>query len=109
MKIKLATSCFIISTLLIPALAQADDRHADRAHPKTFVKDSVITSKIKTKLAAEKIKSLVHIQVDTDSKGEVVLSGKVRTQAEADKALAIARATEGVTAVESKLVVKTDD
>lgn len=109
MKTKIVTSCFVISTLLIPALAQADDRHEDRAHPKTFVKDSVITTKIKTKLAAEKIKSLVHIRVDTDSKGEVVLSGKVRSQEEADKAVAIARATEGVTSVESKMVVKKDD
>lgn len=109
MKIKFATTCFIIGVLLAPVAAHAEDADSDRKHPKAFVKDSVITTKIKTKLAAEKIKSLVHIKVDTDSKGEVVLSGKVRTQEEADKAVSIARATEGVVSVESKLRIKKDD
>jgi hyperosmotically inducible protein len=83
-----------------------DDKDADRTHPMTFVKDSVITTKVKAKLAAEKMKSLVHIRVDTDSKGVVVLSGKVRTQKEADKAVSIAQGTEGVTSVTSNIVVK---
>ena len=109
MKIKLATTCFIIGTLLAPVAAHAEDTDADRKHPKAFVKDSVITTKIKTKLAAEKIKSLVHVRVDTDSKGEVVLSGKVRTQEEADKAVSIARDTEGVVSVKSNLRVEKDD
>ncbi len=56
----------------------------------TFVKDSAITTKVKAKLAAEKINSLVHIKVDTDSNGVVVLSGIVRIQKEADKAVSIA-------------------
>ena len=110
MKTKLATSCFVISTLLIPVMAHAEDTtDTDRAHPKTYVKDSVITAKIKTKLAAEKMRSLTHIKVDTDSKGEVVLSGKVRTKAEEDKAISIARETDGVTLVTSKIRIKKDD
>jgi osmotically-inducible protein OsmY len=36
----------------------------------------------------------------------VVLSGNVKTQAEIDKAVSIARGTEGVTSVVSKIVVK---
>jgi osmotically-inducible protein OsmY len=52
--------------------------------------------------------SLAYIQVDTDSKGAVVLSGKVRTQQEADKAVSIARETEGVTSVKSKIQIKKD-
>jgi len=39
----------------------------------------------------------------------VVLSGNVRTQETADKAVEIARATEGVTSVKSTIVVKKDD
>lgn len=107
MKIKLATTCFIIGALLAPVAAHAaEDRESDRTHPKAFVKDSVITTKIKAKLAAEKIKTLAHIKVDTDSNGMVVLSGKVKTQEEADKAVSIARDTEGVTSVQSKLKIK---
>lgn len=109
MKIKLATTCFVIGTLLAPVAAYAEDRDSDRAHPMTYVKDSAITVKIKAKLADEKMSSLAHISVDTDSKGVVVLSGKVRTQAEADKAVSIARETEGVASVKNKLKIKKDD
>lgn len=106
MNIKLATGVFIIGSLLAPMAAHAADADADRTHPMTFVKDSVITTKVKAKLAAEKIKSLVHIKVDTDSAGMVVLSGKVGTQEEADKAVSIAQGTEGVTSVTSHLRVR---
>lgn len=105
MNIKLATGVFVIGSLLAPMATHAEDMDSDRTHPMTFVKDSVITTKIKAKLAAEKMKSLVHIKVDTDSKGMVVLSGKVRTQEEADKAVSIARETEGVTSVTSHIRV----
>ena len=78
-------------------------------HPLTFVKDSVITTKVKANLADEKMSSLAHISVDTDSNGAVVLKGKVRSQEEADKAASIARGTEGVTSVKSNLQIKKDD
>lgn len=106
MKIKLATTCFVIGTLLAPVAAYAADGDSDRTHPMTFVKDSVITTKIKAKLAEEKLSSLAHIKVDTDAKGAVVLRGKVKSQEEADKAVSIARATEGVTSVKSSIRVK---
>lgn len=109
MKTRLATTCFIIGTLLAPVAAHAAEPDSDRSHPMAFVKDSVITTKIKAKLAEEKMSSLAHIKVDTDKKGAVVLSGKVRTQEEADKAASIAHATEGVTSVKNKIQIKKDD
>jgi len=109
MKIQLATSFFVIGTLLAPVVAHAEDQDSDRKHPMTYVKDSVITTKIKAKLADEKMRSLMHIKVDTDSKGAVVLSGTVRSQEEADKAVSIAHGTEGVTSVKSNIRVKKDD
>jgi len=109
MNASLAATCLVLGTLLVPVTTYAEDRDADRAHPMTFVKDSVITTKVKTKLADEKMSSLAHVQVDTDSNGVVVLSGKVRTEAELTKAVSIARGTEGVTSVRSNLVVKKDD
>lgn len=109
MKSKLATSCLVIGCLLGAAIAHAEDADSDRSHPKTFVKDSVITTKIKAKLADEKMRTLLHVKVDTDGKGAVVLSGNVRTQEMADKAVAIAQGTEGVTSVTSKIKVKKDD
>jgi hyperosmotically inducible periplasmic protein len=109
MKITIASSCFVLATVLAPAAALAGDADSDRAHPMTFVADSVITTKVKAKLADEKMGSLVRIGVDTDAKGAVFLSGTARTQKEADMAVAIARGTEGVTSVTSTIQVKKDD
>ncbi|MGZ5786379.1 MAG: BON domain-containing protein [Ramlibacter sp.] len=81
----------------------------DRTHPKTFLKDSVITTKVKTHLAEEKIGSLAHIRVDTHNHGAVVLTGTAHSQDEADKAVSIAQATEGVTSVKSKIRIKKGD
>jgi hyperosmotically inducible protein len=108
MKILLATTCFVIGTVLAPVVAHAEDQDSDRSHPTTFVKDSVITTKIKAKLAEEKMSSLKDIHVDTDANGGVVLSGKVKTQEEADKAVSIAHKTEGVTSVKSNIRVQKD-
>ena len=109
MKITIASSCFVLATVLAPAAAFAADSDSDRAHPMTFVADSVITTKVKAKLADEKMSSLARIGVDTDAKGAVVLSGTARTQKEADMAVAIARGTEGVTSVTSTIQIKKDD
>lgn len=81
----------------------------DRSHPGVFVKDSAITTKIKTKLAAEHLTSLGRIHVDTDKDGVVWLSGSARSQEGIDKAIAIARETEHVRSVHNDLVVKLDD
>lgn len=40
--------------------------------------------------------SALHIRVDTDNKGIVTLSEKAKSQAEADKAVSIARGVEGL-------------
>jgi hyperosmotically inducible protein len=108
MNIKLATGLFIIGAALAPIAAHAEG-DADRSHPGAFVKDSMITAKIKTKLAEEKLNTLVHVSVDTDARGMVVLSGHVRSGEFADRAIALARATEGVTSVTSNIRVSKDD
>ena len=64
--------------------------------------------KIKTKLAAEHPGSLKHVRVDTDMNGVVWMTGTANTQGEVDQAVAIARATEGVKSVNSKLTVQKD-
>lgn len=108
MKYKLATTFFVIGAMLAPVAAYAADSDTDRANPATFVKDSAITTKIKTKLAAEHPGSLKHIKVDTDKDGVVWMSGTVNDQAEADQAVKIARNTEGVRSVKADLKVHKD-
>jgi hyperosmotically inducible protein len=108
MKYKLATTCFVIGSVLAPFAAYAADGDTDRSNSEAFVKDSVITTKVKSKLAAEHPASAKHIKVDTDKNGVVWLSGTTDTQAEADKAVEIARNTEGVKSVHAKLTVQKD-
>ena len=108
MKHKLATTCFLIGSVLAPVAAYAADSDMNRTNAKTFVKDSVITTKIKTKLAAEHLGSAKHIKVDTDKNGVVWMSGTANSQEEADKAVALAQNTEGVKSVNSHIKVRKD-
>jgi hyperosmotically inducible protein len=108
-RILVATSLVVgLSVASVTAFA-ADDADADRSHPGTFVKDSVITTKIKAKLAKEKANSMANIHVDTDANGMVVMTGTAHTAEDAAKAEAIAKGTEGVTSVTSTVTVKADD
>ncbi|MET0732282.1 MAG: BON domain-containing protein [Casimicrobiaceae bacterium] len=101
MKFKLAVAGFVIGAALAPVAFAAD---SDK--PSTFVKDSVITTKIKSKLAAENPASMANISVDTDKDGVVWMGGTAKTQAEVDKALSIARSTDGVKTVKNDVKVQ---
>ena len=107
MKRTLAASCLVIGTMLAP-VAYAADGDQDRADPKTFVKDSVITTKIKAKLASEHLGSAKHISVDTDQNGIVWMTGTANSQEEINQAIAIAKNTEGVKMVKADLKVQKD-
>jgi hyperosmotically inducible protein len=108
MNTKLLSGLVVAGTLLWP-LAALSDQDTDRSHPDAFVKDSVITTKIKAKLADEKLSTLAHVSVDTDARGMVVLSGHVKSQAMHDRAAAIARATEGVVSVTNNIRISSED
>jgi hyperosmotically inducible periplasmic protein len=100
----------LFGTLLGPAsVAVAQDSDTDRSHPIAFVKDSAVTTAIKSKLAAEHITSLGRIHVDTDNNGVVWLTGSARSQEAADKAVSIARETEHVKTVHSDIKIQMDD
>ena len=107
MRSSLATTCLVLATMLAPVAAYADG-DADRANPANFVKDSVITTKIKTKLAADHPGSAKHISVDTDRDGIVWMTGTANSQEEVNQDVAIAKNTEGVKLVKSDLKVQKD-
>ena len=109
MSARVVTSIFVCGMLMGPCIAMAKDSDADRSHPKAFVKDSAITTEIKTKLAAEHLTSLGRIHVDTDMDGVVWLSGSARTRDAIDKAVSIARETKGVKDVHNSIKIKKDD
>lgn len=105
MNTKLTAITVLTGALLLPAAGFTADYDTDRSSPKAFIKDSVITTKIKAKLAEEKLGSALHIRVDTDSNGVVTLTGTAKSQAEADKAASVARSVQGVATVENNIKV----
>ena len=105
---KLATTALLIGALTLPALAFAEDKDQDRSSPKAWVKDSVITTKIKAEMVKDPAVSATHIKVDTDANGVVQLSGSARSQAEIDKAVSIAQNTKGVSSVQNKITINKD-
>lgn len=68
--------------------------------------DSVITGKIKAEYAKDKDVNATNIRVDTDNGGKVTLSGVVRSQTEANKAVSIAKGISGVTSVRNNIQVQ---
>ena len=109
MKVKVVMTLLACGMLIGPCVTMAQDSDTDRSHAKAFVKDSAITTEIKTKLAAEHITSLGRIHVDTDKDGVVWLRGSAGTQEAIDKAVSIARETKGVKDVHNHIKIKTDD
>lgn len=71
----------------------------------TTIEDAGITNQIKLKFASDDLVSVLKIDVDTNY-GVVRLSGTVKSQAEADRAIEIANKVAGVKKVLSNLVVK---
>jgi osmotically-inducible protein OsmY len=70
-----------------------------------YIDDSVITTKVKSQLAADDFLKSFEISVET-YKGIVQLSGFVGSQQAIDKAGEIARGVQGVKSVENDLNVK---
>jgi osmotically-inducible protein OsmY len=70
-----------------------------------YIDDSVITTKVKSLLAADDFLKSFQISVET-YKGTVQLSGFADSQKAVDKAGEIARSVKGVTSVKNDLIVK---
>ncbi len=67
--------------------------------------DASITAAVKMKMADDPLVGAFDIDVDTKD-GNVTLNGKVKSKAEADKAVSIARSIDGVKSVKSNLIVE---
>ena len=104
---KTAASCIMAAALILPFAVYAADLASDEASAKTYIKDSVITTQIKSDIAETKLSTLVDISVDTNN-GMVVLNGTAPSHNAVDKAVSIARAVKGVTSVESHIRIAAD-
>ncbi|MDQ5987023.1 MAG: Osmotically-inducible protein Y [Syntrophus sp. SKADARSKE-3] len=70
-----------------------------------YVDDSVITTKVKSLLAADDFLKSFEVSVES-FKGTVQLSGFVNSQKAVNKAAEIARSVQGVKSVKNNLIVK---
>ncbi|MEP6549107.1 MAG: BON domain-containing protein [Gammaproteobacteria bacterium] len=95
----------LASSVVCVPLVLADSSAATDHH---YVKDSVITTKVKAKLAAKHLTTLTRINVDTDANGVVWLSGHAPTQDAADMAGLLAKDTDGVRSVHNDIMVQAE-
>jgi osmotically-inducible protein OsmY len=95
-----ATTILLVVALVAPLLLTACGKSVGET-----IDDATITTRVKTALLNDPDVGGLRIDVDT-FKGVVTLSGAVKSAAERDKAVAIARRIGGVTDVKSTLQIQ---
>ena len=95
--------CLVLLMLIVTFTACAATRTHESAGE--FVDDSVITTKVKSLIAADDFLKSFQISVET-YKGTVQLSGFVNSQQAVDKAGEITRSVKWVKSIKNNLVVK---
>jgi osmotically-inducible protein OsmY len=95
---------FLVLLMLIATLAACAATRTQSSAGE-YVDDSVITTKVKSLLAADDFLKSFEISVES-FKGRVQLSGFVNSQKAVDKAGEITRSVQGVTSVKNNLIVK---
>lgn len=94
------TLMLLALTLVAPLLLSACGKSVGAT-----IDDATITTRVKTSLLNDPLVGGLRIDVDT-FKGVVTLSGAVKSPAEQDKAIALARRITGVTDVKSTLQIQ---
>lgn len=100
--IKYVSALFLAVTLMSAVGCAATSKQEGTGE---YVDDSVITTKVKAAILNEATLKVAEINVET-FKGVVQLSGFVGTQADIDKAIAVARAVGGVKSVKNDMRLK---
>ncbi len=96
-------SCLVLIMFIAALVACAST--AKQSSTGEYVDDSVITTKVKSLIAADDFLESFQIGVET-YKGVVQLSGFVNSQAASDKAVEIANSVQGIKSVKNDLIVK---
>ncbi len=88
------------------ALAGCEQKSSDRTAG-AVLDDSVITTKVKTALLTDSESKGKGADTSVETrKGQVLLSGFVDSQSQADREVQLAKGVDGVTSVDNKLMVK---
>ena len=98
-RLNFSTTMLLVIALVAPLLLTACGKTVGET-----VDDATITARVKTALLNDPQTGGLRIDVDT-FKGVVTLSGGVKSAAERDQAIAIAKKTPGVVSVKSTLQI----
>src|ERR1700722_1712384 len=90
----------VMGAIGVPTLYAAD---SDASYPGMYIKDSAITTKVKTKLVAKEPTTLSNVKVNTDRDGVVWFSGTVLSSEAIDFAETIAKDADGVKGVHNQI------
>ncbi len=94
-----------VVVLLFGILLSGCASTATRRSAGEYLDDAVMANKIRTKLIADPLVSFFDISVEV-FRGRVVLSGFVTSEAERERAIALAKEVPGVRDVQAAVVVK---
>ncbi len=89
------------------AVKEQQEKNEPKRSLGTVIDDATITAAVKIKFAKDDLVRAYKINVDTKD-GMVTLTGTVKSEAEANRAIALAESEEGVKRVSSVLQVKPD-
>ena len=99
MRPKKFTATLLALVLTLPLLAACGKTVGDT------IDDATVTTRVKTAFVNDPLVGALRIDVDT-FKGVVTLSGRVKSKAEEDKAISIAKSIKGVADVKSTLQIE---
>lgn len=93
----------LLSLVLVLSAACAPTR--TKESPGEYLDDTVLTSKVKTRLIQDQALKAFQIDVET-FRGDVLLSGFVDSKEQAQRAIELAKSVPGVKSVKNSLIVK---
>jgi hypothetical protein len=102
-KRNIVVHCLVLLMLIATFAACAATRTQESTGE--YIDDSVITTKVKSLLAADDFLKSFQISVET-FRGTVQLSGFVNSQKAVDKAAEIVRSVKGIKSIKNNLIVK---
>jgi len=101
-----STSCLLVAGVFILGIGGCANTPTERNQTiSERTEDGWITTKIKSEFAMDNLVRLEAIHVNTDN-GVVHLSGVAKSQAEANRAIDIARGVKGVRSVRNEMQVQ---
>lgn len=105
MHASLKPAAILLAAFCVTATLAACDAVSGKETAGQYVDDATITARVKSALAADPVVKAREVSVET-LRGEVQLSGFVKTNEEASRAVSIARNAEGVRTVRNSIVVR---